>query len=178
MRFSGQIYRPGAEARRLSRGPLKGAGKAGFTSASSSSRGGICQKWPGSRNIHSECRYRKLKTKRMMIKDRESSQKTTGTRGLVVDIDHFAVHDGPGIRTAVYLKGCPLHCIWCHSPETQSFHPELLYLPQKCTACGLCLAACEQGALSIDQAKLPGGGRLGKMHPLRRTAPRSATRAR
>jgi pyruvate formate lyase activating enzyme len=88
----------------------------------------------------------------MTLKDRESSQKTTGPRGLVVDIDRFAVHDGPGIRTAVFLKGCPLRCIWCHSPETQSFHPELLYLPQKCTACGLCLAACEPGALSIDQA--------------------------
>jgi pyruvate formate lyase activating enzyme len=68
-------------------------------------------------------------------------------RGLVVDIDRFAVHDGPGIRTAVYLKGCPLHCTWCHSPETQSFSPELLYLPQKCTACGLCLSVCEPGAL-------------------------------
>ncbi len=69
-------------------------------------------------------------------------------RGLVGDIDHFAIHDGPGIRTAVYLKGCPLHCVWCHSPETQSFAPELLYLPQKCSACGLCLDACAQGALS------------------------------
>ena len=71
-------------------------------------------------------------------------------RGLVTDIDRFAVHDGPGIRTAVYLKGCPLHCIWCHSPETQAFSPELLYLPQKCSACGLCLSVCEQDALSPD----------------------------
>lgn len=70
-------------------------------------------------------------------------------RGLVADIDHFAVHDGPGIRTAVYLKGCPLRCIWCHSPETQAFSPELLYLPQKCSACGLCLTACEPGALAL-----------------------------
>ena len=69
-------------------------------------------------------------------------------RGLVGDIDHFAIHDGPGIRTAVYLKGCPLHCVWCHSPETQSFSPELLYLPQKCSACGLCLSVCGQHALS------------------------------
>ncbi len=75
------------------------------------------------------------------------------TRGLVGDIDHFAVHDGPGIRTAVYLKGCPLHCIWCHSPETQSFSPELLYLPQKCSACGLCLSACAQDALSAVEVR-------------------------
>ena len=98
------------------------------------------------------------------------------TRGLVGDIDHFAVHDGPGIRTAVYLKGCPLHCIWCHSPETQSFSPELLYLPQKCSACGLCLSACAQDALSPVEVRstnaeeahdLPRGGRLGKLHALR-----------
>lgn len=74
------------------------------------------------------------------------------TRGLVGDIDHFAIHDGPGIRTAVYLKGCTLHCVWCHSPETQSFTPELLYLPQKCSACGLCLDACMQAALSPVEA--------------------------
>ncbi len=69
-------------------------------------------------------------------------------RGLVADVDHFAVHDGPGIRTAVYLKGCGLRCEWCHSPETQLFSPELLYLEQKCTACGLCLAVCPEGALA------------------------------
>jgi len=79
-------------------------------------------------------------------------------RGLVADIDHFAVHDGPGIRTAVYLKGCPLHCIWCHSPETQSCSPQLLYLPQKCSACGLCLGACQQGALTAVGEPAPLAG--------------------
>ncbi len=74
-------------------------------------------------------------------------------RGLVADIDRFAVHDGPGIRTAVYLKGCPLRCIWCHSPETQSSSPELLYLPHKCSACGLCLSVCPQAALSPVEAQ-------------------------
>jgi pyruvate formate lyase activating enzyme len=69
-------------------------------------------------------------------------------RGLVADIDHFAVHDGPGIRTAVFLKGCPLGCIWCHSPETQSAAPQILYLSQKCNACGLCLTVCEPHALT------------------------------
>jgi pyruvate formate lyase activating enzyme len=79
----------------------------------------------------------------------------TTARGLVGDIDRFAVHDGPGIRTAVFLKGCPLHCEWCHSPETQSFTPELLFIAQKCSACGLCLSVCEQGALSPAEIHLP-----------------------
>lgn len=78
----------------------------------------------------------------------------SAVRGLVADIDRFAVHDGPGIRTAVYLKGCPLHCAWCHSPETQSFTPELVYLQQKCTACGECLSVCAQGALSAVELAL------------------------
>jgi pyruvate formate lyase activating enzyme len=84
-----------------------------------------------------------------------SSSLDLSTRGLVADIDHFAVHDGPGIRTAVFLKGCPLHCQWCHSPETMSLAPELLYLPQKCTACGLCLSACPQEALAPDIQAVP-----------------------
>ena len=68
-------------------------------------------------------------------------------RGLVLDIDRFATHDGPGIRTAVFLKGCSLHCAWCHSPESQCFSPELIYMENRCTACGLCLSACPKGAL-------------------------------
>lgn len=76
-------------------------------------------------------------------------------RGLVGDIDRFAVHDGPGIRTAVYLKGCQLRCAWCHSPETQAFAPELLYLAQKCSACGLCLDICPQHAIQPVEAQPP-----------------------
>ena len=60
-------------------------------------------------------------------------QELTGT---VFDIDTFAVHDGPGIRLAVYLKGCPLRCKWCHSPESQSPSPELIFMRDRCTACG------------------------------------------
>ena len=61
---------------------------------------------------------------------------------LVFDIAKFSLHDGPGIRTTVFLKGCPLHCRWCHNPESQSFAPEILYMAAKCLGCGECVACC------------------------------------
>ena len=77
----------------------------------------------------------------------------TSVRGLLVDIDRFASHDGPGIRTVVYLKGCPLRCLWCHSPETQASHSELLYQDERCTGCWLCLEVCPEKALTKNQER-------------------------
>ena len=75
--------------------------------------------------------------------------------GRIYDIQGYAVHDGPGIRTTVYTKGCPLKCLWCHSPESQRYADELSFLPVKCLGTDLCenacLNACPQGALK----KLP-----------------------
>ena len=62
---------------------------------------------------------------------------------LVFDINEFAVHDGPGIRTSVFLKGCPLRCVWCHNPEGLSFEQEILCGTNGCTNCGSCKRVCE-----------------------------------
>ena len=67
----------------------------------------------------------------------------------IFDIKHFAVHDGPGIRTTVFFKSCPLKCVWCHNPESISKHKQLGYLDHKCVRCGACINACPRGAHEI-----------------------------
>ena len=66
--------------------------------------------------------------------------------GLIFDIQRFAVHDGPGIRTTLFLKGCPLACWWCHNPESISSGPQLAIFEEKCIACGRCVTLCPNGA--------------------------------
>ncbi|MEI7832052.1 MAG: glycyl-radical enzyme activating protein [bacterium] len=66
--------------------------------------------------------------------------------GMIFDLDTFAVHDGPGIRMAVYLKGCPHSCRWCHSPESRSPQAELILLHDRCIGCGVCVGVCTNHA--------------------------------
>lgn len=68
----------------------------------------------------------------------------------ILEIKRFAVHDGDGIRTTVFFKGCPLHCTWCHNPEGLSFRPQISYNETKCIGCGECLHVCESGAHGIE----------------------------
>ena len=65
--------------------------------------------------------------------------------GRIFEIKRFAVHDGPGIRTTVFFKGCPLRCVWCHNPEGISNEPEIAFLEGKCVKCGECFSACPRG---------------------------------
>ncbi|MEJ5228377.1 MAG: glycyl-radical enzyme activating protein [Pseudothermotoga sp.] len=71
-------------------------------------------------------------------------------RALVFNIQRFSVHDGPGIRTTVFLKGCPLSCLWCHNPEGISPKAELMWAKYKCIHCGSCIASCPNHALSFN----------------------------
>jgi len=78
----------------------------------------------------------------------------TDREGVIFDIDRYAIHDGPGIRILVFMKGCPLRCTWCCNPESQNFFPEVAYFPAKCIACGACVDLCPEKALKLEGGKI------------------------
>ena len=69
----------------------------------------------------------------------------------ISDLKRFAVHDGDGIRTTVFLKGCPLKCLWCHNPESIRFQSQLAYYKNKCIHCGECVSVCPSGAHKVTE---------------------------
>lgn len=80
------------------------------------------------------------------------------TTGIIFDIRRFSLRDGPGIRTTVFFKGCPLHCPWCHNPEARRNVPELAYYAHRCISCGVCARVCPNNAVQI---------KIGEPHILR-----------
>lgn len=74
--------------------------------------------------------------------------------GRIFNIMKYSIHDGPGIRTTVFFKGCPLNCQWCHNPESQGFGQELMYRPDRCVGCGQCLEICPSGATISAEGEL------------------------
>ena len=79
----------------------------------------------------------------------------SGMKGIISDIKRFAVHDGEGIRTTVFFKGCPLKCVWCHNPESIDFKPQLAYYMNKCIGCGECVSTCPSNAHKITKSIMP-----------------------
>ena len=84
----------------------------------------------------------------------DAGNAVAGKTGMVFDIQRFALHDGPGIRTVVFLKGCPLRCAWCFNPESFARREQLMFLNDKCVNCGMCATACSDDALKLEEGKL------------------------
>lgn len=82
--------------------------------------------------------------------ERTALREVTGT---IFNIQHYCIHDGPGVRTNVFVKGCPLRCIWCANPESQVAHPQLMYRADKCVGCGACVEVCPNKAVKLLEGK-------------------------
>jgi len=83
-----------------------------------------------------------------------ASARSTEPSGTVFNIQRFSTRDGPGLRTTVFLKGCPLACSWCHNPESRDAHPQLAHRAERCISCGECVEACPREAVSLASGRM------------------------
>lgn len=97
-------------------------------------------------------------------------------RPLIVDIRRGSLDDGPGIRSVVFFKGCPLRCVFCHSPETQEIYPEIAFTEERCIHCGSCVKACPQAALDLSSPTRIGRDRCDLCGACEDACPTSALR--
>jgi len=81
------------------------------------------------------------------------AKKVIDKHPLIVDVKRHALHDGPGIRSTVFFKGCPLSCLWCHNPEAISPEPEIAFYPDDCIGCGRCAEVCPNEAIQLDHPR-------------------------
>ena len=91
-----------------------------------------------------------LKTLSQQSKSGDDFKSSAG-KGLVANIQKFSIHDGPGIRTTFFLKGCPLRCRWCDNPETWEPYAQVMCIPVRCVECGKCVPVCPEGAISLSK---------------------------
>lgn len=91
----------------------------------------------------------------MKLLKEQHMERTHETEGMIFKIKRFSIHDGPGIRTSVFLKGCPLNCAWCHSPEGISSEISIWYSENLCIGCGQCVQACPNNALHMNNNSNP-----------------------
>lgn len=101
--------------------------------------------------------------------DEQELRSITGT---IFNVQHYCIHDGPGIRTNVFVKGCPLRCLWCANPESQEPFPQIMYRSDTCLRCGACIAVCPQKAVTMakdhshvitDRSKCTGCGKCAEV---------------